>query len=81
MLFCHLWPGVVFGNDSFELGAVNMCVNLGCANIAMTKKFLNNTKVCAASEHVCRETVSKCMWVYLAKLSVFRKFANDLPNG
>ena len=60
---------------------INMGIDLRCANVAVPKKFLNNAKVSAPSQHVCCKTVAKGVRVHIIKASSFCNPINDLPNG
>ena len=56
---------------------INMGIDLCCANVAVPKKFLNNAKVSAPSQHVCCKTVAKSVRAYfLVYFSIFNTILN-----
>lgn len=45
----------------------------------MTKQFLHDTQIGAASEHVCGEAVTEHVGVYVIEAGTHCQTANDLP--
>ena len=56
-----------------------MRVDLRRGDIGMTKQFLHDTQISAASEHVCGEAVTEHVGVYVIEAGTHCQTANDLP--